>query len=217
MNQNIKDFVEELKQRPEVLGIILFGSWARGDNRPDSDVDLVVILTEGYKRTVEYKNDQAFEIIYTTEQSALEFWKNKIDDCAGLWSVAKILYDKNKTLNTLKEQALEIIKNGKKPIDEYQKKQYQFSAEDEIKAVEHLIANDPTTANMVLAYTVNNLSSLFFDLRQLWTPAPKQRFSKIKEINPKLYSIFGRFYTDKTSLKEKIGVAKEIVPIVFEN
>jgi predicted nucleotidyltransferase len=216
MNQNTTDFIEELKQMSEVLGIILFGSWARGNNRPDSDVDLVVILTEGYARRVEYKNNQAFEIIYTTTQSALEFWKNNTDDCAELWSVAKILYDKNGTLETLKEKAFEIIKNGKKPIDEDQKKQYQFSAEDEIKAVEHLITTDPTTASMVLTYAVNNLSSLFFDLRQLWTPAPKQRLSKIKEIDPKLYSFFERFYADKTFLREKIEVTKEIVPIVFK-
>jgi predicted nucleotidyltransferase len=47
MNQETETFLEELKQKPEVLGVILFGSWARGNNRPDSDVDLVVILTNG--------------------------------------------------------------------------------------------------------------------------------------------------------------------------
>jgi len=67
MNQDSVNFIEELKQRSDVLGIILFGSWARANNRPESDVDLVVILDQGYKRTVEYKNKQAFEIIYTTQ------------------------------------------------------------------------------------------------------------------------------------------------------
>lgn len=47
MNTDTKQFIEELKGRSDVLGVIMFGSWARGNNRPDSDVDLVVILTEG--------------------------------------------------------------------------------------------------------------------------------------------------------------------------
>ena len=44
MNKTIVDFVEELKNDPNVIGVIMFGSWARGNNREDSDVDLVVLL-----------------------------------------------------------------------------------------------------------------------------------------------------------------------------
>jgi predicted nucleotidyltransferase len=40
-----------LKQKSEVLGVILFGSWARGNNRPDSDVDLVVIGCGSFRTT----------------------------------------------------------------------------------------------------------------------------------------------------------------------
>ncbi len=72
MNEATQKFLEELKQQSEVLGVIMFGSWARGNNRPDSDVDLVVILTEGYRRTVEQRDGQDFEIIYTTEKGAFE-------------------------------------------------------------------------------------------------------------------------------------------------
>jgi predicted nucleotidyltransferase len=67
MNNDTQEFIERLKRQPDIVGIILFGSWARGNNRLVSDVDLVVIVTEGFKRTVEYNNAQAFEIIYTTE------------------------------------------------------------------------------------------------------------------------------------------------------
>ena len=46
MNNGTQEFIELLKRRPDIVGIILFGSWARGNNRLDSDVDLVVIVTE---------------------------------------------------------------------------------------------------------------------------------------------------------------------------
>ena len=216
MNKPTTDFIEELKIKPNVLGVVLFGSWARGNNRPDSDVDLVVILQDGYKRTVEYKDGQAFEIIYTTEKSALEYWDNNKDDCAGLWGVAKVLYDKDGTVKRLQEGAEQIIKKGKKLIDEYQKGQFEFSAKDEINAVELMMEKDIATAYLVLMYTVNNLTSLFFDLRQQWTPAPKQRFAKLKEVAPDLHALFEEFYADKINLKQKVEIAKKIIPLIFK-
>jgi len=216
MNEATKKFLEELKQRVDVLGVIVFGSWARGNNRPDSDVDMVIILSDGYRRTVEYHDGQAFEIIYTTPKSAVDFWESHKDDCYGLWEVAKIIYDKDGTVGELKEKANEIIQRGKKTIDEYQIGQYKFSAEDEIKAVEKLIDEDTVTASLVLFKTVQSLTELFFDLRKLWTPAPKQRMAKIKDISPKFHSLLQEFYADQVILQKRIDIAKQIIPIVFQ-
>jgi predicted nucleotidyltransferase len=73
MNTITQQYIGELQQNPQVLGIILFGSWARGNNRPDSDIDLLVIVKDGFKRTVEYREGQTFEITYTTEQGAIQY------------------------------------------------------------------------------------------------------------------------------------------------
>ena len=43
MNEAIRGFVNELAADPAVRGIILFGSQARGNARPDSDADLVIL------------------------------------------------------------------------------------------------------------------------------------------------------------------------------
>lgn len=215
MNEETKIFLKQLKSRPDVLGVIMFGSWARGNNRPNSDVDLVVILTEGYRRTVEYVDKQAFEIIYTTENPAIEFWKNKKDDCFSLWSVAKVLYDKDGTIERLKVEADKIIKAGKNPIDDYQKGQYKFSAEDELVAVRSKIETDPATANLIISKSVLFLGELFFDLRKMWTPAPKQRLAIIKEISPELGWLFEQFYTTP-ALENKVNIVDKIIPIIFK-
>jgi len=189
MNEATKNFLEELKQRDDVIGVIMFGSWARGNNRPDSDVDLVVILTEGYRRTVEYRDGQAFEIIYTTEKGAFEYWESHKDDAAGLWTIAKILFDKNGTVERLKTKIKNVLDAGKKPIDEYQLGQFRFDAKDQLKYVENILATDPTTANLILSNKVFALTELFFDIRQMWTPAPKQRLAEIQKISPDFYAL----------------------------
>ena len=216
MNEETKIFLEELKQRPDVLGVIMFGSWARGNNRPDSDVDLVVILTEGYRRTVEHRNGQPFEIIYTTEKGAFDYWESHKDDAAGLWEVAKILYDKDGTIEQLKNKIKQVLDAGKKAIDEYQLGQFRFDSEDSLKYVGSILTSDPTTANFMLINKIFSLTELFFDIRQKWTPAPKQRLAKIKELSPDFYSLLEQFYQAQITLNNKLELAKQIIPVVFQ-
>jgi len=215
MNNGTQEFIELLKRRPDIVGIILFGSWARGNNRLDSDVDLVVIVTEGFRRTVEYNNTQAFEIIYTTEKQAFEFWENHKDDCASLWEVAKVVYDKDGTIERLQKKVEEMLKAGKKPYDQWQLGQVRFDAEDTLRYVEHELSNDPITANLLLDIKVFALTEVFFDLRQQWTPAPKQRLSKIKNINMEFYALLEQFYRDDVAIEEKLHIARKMIPIVF--
>ena len=214
MNKATHSFLENLEQRKDVLGVVMFGSRARGNNRPDSDVDLVVILTDGFRRAVEYHDGQAFEIIYTTGKSALAYWKNHPDDAAGLWAVAKVLFDRDGTIAKLKNKIQRVLKKGKAPIDAHQLGQFRFDAEDILKYVEHIVDADPTTANFILTNKVFTLTELFFDIRQLWIPAPKQRLAKIKEINPDLYTLLSEFYSDK-NLEERLQTASDILPLLF--
>lgn len=217
MNQGTLEFIEELKQRPDVLGVIMFGSWARGNNRPDSDVDLVVIVSEGYKRAIEYKNNQAFEIIYVTESGALDFWKNNKDDCASLWDVAKIIYDKEGVVEELAEKAKDIIKSGKPILDKASIERYKFDANDSLKYAESVFESDPVTAQIILNNKISELVSLSFDLKQLWIPGPKQIKEKIKEINPELYAVLQDFYKDGIDFNSKLNLGKSMINLVLKD
>ncbi len=216
LNHDTHMFLDTLKQRPDVIGIILFGSWARGNNRPDSDVDLIVILTSGFKRTVDYHNQQAFEIIYTTADSALAFWENQPDECAGLWAVAKILFDKDGTIKRLQAEAARILQDGKQPHEPDQVKQFRFDAEDQLRYVGAIHTNDPITANMLLNDKVFMLTGLFFDLRLQWTPAPKQLLASINRISPAFYTRLETFYLGDLNISEKINLVLQMIAIVFD-
>jgi inorganic pyrophosphatase len=215
-NEQTKSFLEELKSREDVVGVILFGSWARGNNRPNSDVDLVVILDEGYQRCVENKNGQIFEIIYITEKGAFDFWESNKDDAYGLWSVAKILYDRNGKIQELKERITDVLNVGKKEINNLQLEQFRFDAVDLTGYVEEIMHSDPLTAKLLIFNKVFSLTEMFFDIRQMWTPAPKQRLLKIKEISPDLYELLEIFYSDNIALTDRIKIVRQIIPIVFE-
>lgn len=215
LNEQTQDFIEKLKTDENVLGVILFGSWARGNNREGSDVDLVIILKDGYKRAVEQNGSQVFEIIYTTADSALSYWKSHLDDAAGLWEVAQILFDRDGTTAKLQRSIKEVLSKGKSNIDKHQRQQFQFDAEDQIKYAEFINNSDNTTALLILNNKVFDLSAKFFDLRNMWTPAPKQRMLKIKELNPDLFHLYQDFYNEQ-NFNRKIETARKIINLVFK-
>jgi hypothetical protein len=215
MHPTIQRFLEELNQQPHVLGVILFGSWARGNNRPDSDVDLLVIVTDGQRRCVEYRDGQAFEITYTTEQGALDYSQSHRDDTAALWDVAKVLYDKDGTIARLRDECSHLLAAGKQPLDSFQLAHWRFDAEDQLRCVESLLQSDPATANMILSNKVFALTELFFDIRQLWTPPPKQRLAKVRIVSPELYRLLVDFHAESVTLKYRTQIARNILTLVF--
>lgn len=215
LNKETEEFFEDLKQRPDVLGVILFGSWARGNNRPNSDVDLLVILEAGFKRAVEYRGNQTFEIIYTTEKAAVEFWESSKDECARFWEIAKILFDKDGTIQALQTQAIQITKAGKPALDADELAHFQFDAEDQLRYIQHILSTDQTTANLLLTNKVFMLTELFFDVRQLWIPAPKQRLSEIKSISPAFYTLLETFFAEEVTITKRISLTEQMIPLVL--
>jgi predicted nucleotidyltransferase len=57
LSADLAAFVDELAQLRAVTEVILFGSRARGDNRPDSDADLLVILSQAAKTDLRRLHD----------------------------------------------------------------------------------------------------------------------------------------------------------------
>ncbi len=48
----LTEMVQRIVERFHPLGVVLFGSRARGDARPDSDYDLLVVMPDGTDRRV---------------------------------------------------------------------------------------------------------------------------------------------------------------------
>lgn len=46
MDKNLEKVIEEIKRNPKVSAIYLFGSFAKGEEKPISDVDIAVIIKD---------------------------------------------------------------------------------------------------------------------------------------------------------------------------
>lgn len=207
--QKLQGFVEKLKADANVLAVIVFGSYARGNSRPDSDIDLVVILKEGYKRTAEEFEGQTFEIIYTTEKAATDYWQSNKHDAIGLWSVAKVAFDRDTTGGRLKAFGDNLLKEKPPMFDEAKLNHLRFDLQDTIKAAEIINQTDTATASLLIHKKAADLINLYFDRNQLWHAAPKQQLETIKKSNSTIGTLFTDFY-NASDFQRKAETIKEI-------
>ncbi|BDB98483.1 nucleotidyltransferase domain-containing protein [Saccharolobus caldissimus] len=137
LNNMVKIMKEEFKD--DLISVILYGSVARGDNRNDSDVDLLIIIKNLPKDSM-LKRIRLFETKVEDKLNLDEYWKNgyyislspilktpeEAEKISPLYLDmvydAIILYDKNqfftKILQKLKERLKELgaerVRIGKK-------------------------------------------------------------------------------------------------------
>ncbi|MCA9362928.1 nucleotidyltransferase domain-containing protein [Candidatus Kaiserbacteria bacterium] len=215
MNEATENFLEELKADDNVIGVLMFGSWSRGNNRDDSDVDLLILVQNGFKRTVTERDGQMFELIYTTPDAALKYYKEHLDDTYGLWSVAKTLYSKDSVVETLQTSVDELLSKGKPEIPPVQQEQILFDKRDKLKYIKSIYCEDPTTSNLMLFNTTLELTEVFFDLRQEWTPAPKQRLQRINELNETFATQLREFYLESTATEKRWELLGEMTNLIF--
>ncbi|HZA51691.1 MAG TPA: nucleotidyltransferase domain-containing protein [Myxococcaceae bacterium] len=214
MKAAAQEYVDELAARQEVSAVILFGSQARGDSRPNSDVDLVVLVPSGYRRAVDEREGQAFELLFLSEDVARGYFRQNLDTAAEFWASAQILFERDGVASRLRAEIQEVLAAGKPPLDEGTLTSSRFNSEDQLRAVEVLAVRDAVTAEAMLHNKVLELTGSYFDVRQRWTPSLKTRISAIAEAEPELHARLTAFYA--ATFQEKLALAREMIPLVYE-
>src|SRR4051794_4872151 len=217
MNEAIQRFVDELAADPAVRGVILFGSHARGNARPDSDADLVVLVErDQFEMGFAERDGQKFELLRWSEAVAIRYATDNPDNAADFWQAAQILYDPDGAAARLRDHAAEMLAEGKPPMDEAWRAWSRWASEDRLDAAAALAANDPAAAHLVLHERVIDLTATFFDLRQQWTPPTKRRPARIADLHPGLHDLLTAFYADGASFKDQLAFARRMLPLIYD-
>ena len=214
MKNVVENFIEELKNDENIRGILLFGSYARGDQRPTSDVDVLVLVKAKAWRDVFERDGQTFEMVYASFDLAKDFYASHPNDAVQQWTDGKIVYDPDGQMIEI-QKFVDIIRDqGRSPLTEKQIHHLRFEKADKLSAVEYLKDKDLPTANLYLQSLCQELVELYFELHQLWTPAPKQRLKKLREIDKESADIFDALYRSN-SFEEQLNNAKLVVQKLF--
>ena len=149
------------------------------------------------------------------EATAIQYFTDNRDAAADAWPTARILHDPQGRLGSVRDHALALVAEGKPPLDEARLAYLRLSAADHIRAAGRLAATDIAAARMVLYDKVVDLTSLYFDVRQMWTPHLKRRMASIGELDREFYDPVEAFATD-TTVGEQLRLAHIAVGWVFD-
>ena len=151
----VERFVQKLEGDANVLCVIVFGSYARGDSDPESDIDLAVILRDGFKRCVEYYEKQAFEITYTTEDKAKKYWNENMQDAVNLWVVGKVLYDRDGTGKRLAAFGCALCQTQPPEVSQETRQHLMFDIDDSLRAIARLMSKDTSRKSTTKSTLIN--------------------------------------------------------------
>ena len=217
MNEAIQRFVDELAADPAVRGVILFGSHARGNARPDSDADLVILVErDQFEMGFAEREGQKFELLRWSETVAIRYAMDNRDNAADFWQVAEILYDPDGAAARVRDHAAVMLAEGKPPMDEARRAWSRWASEDRLDAAAGLAADDPVAAQMVLQERVIELTATLFDVRGEWTPPTKRRAGRIADLDPDLHGVLTAFYADGASFTEQLALARRMLPFIYD-
>ncbi|MCX6790388.1 MAG: hypothetical protein NTV60_02555 [Candidatus Kaiserbacteria bacterium] len=85
----------------------------------------------------------------------------------------------------------------------------RFDFEDSFKAIERIKESDPATASLLIHKKVSSLIDLYFDLKRIWRPAPKQQLEQIQVQDAELGEMFRDFYMAE-NLDHQLVITKKI-------
>jgi len=216
MNEAIQRFVDELAADPAVRGVILFGSHARGNARPDSDADLVILVErDQFEMGFAERDGQRFELLRCSEAVAIRYATDNPDNAADFWQVAEILHDPDGAAARVRDHAAEMLAEGKPPMDEARRAWSRWASDDRLAAAAGIAEDDPAAARMVLHERVIDLTATFFDVRGEWTPPTKRRTGRIADLDQGLHGLLTVFYADGTSFAEHLARARQMLPLIY--
>lgn len=226
MNHNILEslpslvsaFIVGLSEDPNTIGIVLFGSWARGNHSPDSDIDVIQIVSDGEtRRAIEAINGHFIEIVSTTEQGAKEFYQSHKDDCVDLWSYAHTVFDRDGAIERLKAFADSIRAENKAALSDWQICHMKYNCYDSLRAAERRADSDAASALLIVNNLIFSLTAYYFDLCRIWTPPPKQRMDVIRSTNPALAIAFEESIHPRLgdTVTDVVRRVRNVVDLVF--
>ncbi len=124
-NKSLKIFVDKYKRNPNVLAVLVSGSYIHSTPDKNSDLDVYVLLEKAKMRErgntwingveIEYFINPVNQVRYYFETEA----RGKKPSTIHMFANSKILYQKDKTVNQLIKEAKSILKKKMPPIKKW--------------------------------------------------------------------------------------------------
>lgn len=217
----VSGVVERYQKEKNVLGIMLFGSVARGKFDEFSDIDVLVLLRK--KSTIARENFMQdglrVDIIFNTEKGATNYLKSDRNSVKRITSHmlahGRILYQKGRVLSVLQSIAKSNLKSETK-YTSGEVLMHKYSIDDFWGEVQRDAKNGGLVAfNLDSQLLIGNIMELFLKIKRRSFGQPNE----MKEILRKLDKGFERLLEDfyeTSNIQRKKEVLGKLVKMAYE-
>jgi len=199
-NKIIDDIVLKYKQDEKVLGIMLFGSFARNKSDKYSDIDIYILLSEKgkYSRINFVENDIRIDIILDTIDEAKKYLvRDEYSvrrNTSHMLAHGRILYERDTELKKIQK----IAKENLSLETRYSKNEllmHKYSIDDFWGEVERDIeSNDLIAFGLDSQLLLNNIIELFLKLKGEFFRQPNEMSEILDKLDGDLKKEINNFY-----------------------
>lgn len=195
----------------EVVGILLYGSRARGEATPTSDVDALVFVAGGERgglRGTSAGTDLDVEIV-------------PVDATEGLDPAAYIhlgggvpLHDPTGVVGAFLGRVEAHRARGPKALTPDEVIRYQVWTQRMLARIERHLDTDPALGTFQLSWLLTTLMELYFQLRSLWTRSAKESLRHWATEAPELRGLWDE-YAAARDPRIQLAVIERLVEATF--
>jgi len=214
--EGITNFVKLRLEKGGVSAVLLYGSYARGTQHEQSDVDIIFIVDEGFKREITTHAGLLFEVLEQTKNNLYSFWQKTLDIDRHwyLWKDIKILYDRDGAGKDIIEHALSLV-GEKQPWSRPQIENERQKMLGRLPRIRYLARTDPGTASILLIEFVRAITENWFAIHGRYIPSSKVLLAEYKEVCPEFGMLLTDFYLNSSELDERFVMVERMLEVVY--
>lgn len=210
------------RKNKNVLGVVLFGSVARGLNDQYSDIDLYVILKNrsNISRKSFVKNSIKVEILFDSFVDVMQYLKeeekNLHRNVSQMFAHAKILYEDGNIISEIIEYSRKIIKQR----TDYTKVELimnKYSIDDYYSDLDRSFRyNDVISFELNSSLIVKNIIELFLKVNGGFLKQPNEMSDYLYGLDSKFGDMLNEYFS-LTKLEERYSYFSEIIAYVYKH
>lgn len=206
----------KLVKNQTVLGIILFGRFARGNPTANDTINFLIIMNKNYHREQSFEFEgYKFYLKYVFKDYCNEKINQKNFFYIRTLAEGKIVYDSRKITAYLKKLAIEKYLEGPDKPTEKQISEIKSELWRTYQEIKELVLKYPAQALVVMGQKFPFILKSYFYTRGYWFSDTRFLLSNLKKKDPSLYDNVKK-YLNSSSADEKFIYLKQILDKVLK-
>lgn len=213
----LNKFVEQQKQDPNVIGIIVSGSYIHSVPDKNSDLDVYVLLNESEmrERGNTWIDDVEIEYFINPIKQVRKYFETEIGDkapcTAHMFANSEIQYQKGSALQDLIDEAKNILSRPQKQMGSVEIELAKYFIDDMQKDLEDVfIRKDIFAFSLVSNEIISKSLQIFLGLKGVQKEKNKRLADQLEKVDPE-YAVVFFLAVKETDIEKKFHLLNKLV------